>query len=119
KMWIDGVVTYKGDATKGLGFATFDDVGAAVYTELNQTLDKATLWQGSDDGTNKTGFGFPLAPDLFIVCMGLNDCTTGVTTDNYWKSLVRLVQAIRRGRQDASFILIGQSNPDGVNSDVG
>ena len=106
--------------TAGLGYAGMGIYGlsldGALASGSNIPADRITAFQGKASAT--TGFGFPTQPSLAICEYGINDLGTSVAPATFLADLVRVVQAFRRGRQNCSIILIGNSCPDGVNSDV-
>ncbi|GEM_PF-2005469 len=120
RMQVMGVCTYA-DPTRGLGLGRVAYPTATLW-ELtngqNAPGDKIITWQGFFAG-GATGFGFPTQPSLAIIALGVNDCQNpdrGVA--QYAHGLRRLVQAFRRGVDNASILLLAPSNPDGVSSDV-
>lgn len=67
---------------------------------------------------NNTGYGFPTQPHLAILELGINDLQGSIAATTMTSNLMTFIQAFRRGQPNASIIIIGASNPDGINSDV-
>jgi hypothetical protein len=117
-----GVATYK-TRTTGLRFGWTAVCGAAMPNYLiGQTplVGSYTVWQGRSNAT-LTGFGFPAAPDLFIIALGINDCQFsgfGMGLEGYQGALRKLCACIRRGNPGASILFVAHNNPSGDVSDV-
>lgn len=115
-----GVACYSGHAG-GLNVARIGYAGAATSDYTTQAgespADKILLWQGSTDGGNTTGFGFPTQPALAVLAFGVNDCKNAVTIAAYQDVYRRFIQSFRRGCSDASVLLIANCNPDPNSND--
>jgi hypothetical protein len=77
---------------------------------LCATPDHIQPWAGYTTAYNTAGAGFP-APHLTILQGGLNDCTYGTRRDAYRRYFARRVHAARRGRPNASVMLLDSAYP--------
>lgn len=112
-----GVSTYAG--TTGVGYGRLAYSGATTVAGIGQTgfkpSDKPAAYAGL--AASAVFAGFPLAPHLAIVALGINDNTAGIGLDAYRQTLRRLSQALRRGRPDVSIMFVINSVANGVTSD--
>lgn len=123
-----GITAYASTST-GLAFGNmgYPGMGLVTGSSANNALadtgqfppDRLALYQGYQGTTASptalSGFGFPAAPDLAIIAMGVNDGFQGVSRANFRDALDRLVWSIRYGKADAaSIIIVAMWGPDGT-----
>jgi lysophospholipase L1-like esterase len=110
---LQGVVTYTGRPA-GLGFGTLCYSGALANDWLS--TNSVPAYPKSSICTSFAGF--PLQPHLAVIALGINDCAHGVDLEDYRFALGDLCEALRAGRPDCSLLILAQSQPDGLHSDV-
>ena len=129
---ITGITTWK-STTTGINFANMSVSGFSSANFVTR-VDSASnplcpaLYQGytpqkegqgsASQIANNTGYGFPTQPHLAIIQLGINDLQQSVSAATFATNVTYFIQAFRRGQPNASIILLGASNPDGVNSDM-
>lgn len=117
-----GIATYT-DRTKGLWIGRAFASGESVVFDHGQLggggLDKTLYWQGyQSNAGNLNAMGFPTAPALAIIELGINDAQNNYGLAAYKGGLARMCDALRRGYPGCSILLIGPSNPGAASSDV-
>ena len=112
-----GIATYA--SSHGIGLGRFAYPGASAYDygySGNNPADKASLWQS---GAASVGLaGFPFAPSLVLIGLGINDCQSQYGVLGLRNTLERLCRALRRGSPNCSLLFLVHSNPDPVSSDI-
>jgi hypothetical protein len=121
--YLYGIATYPFNpaTATGLGFANCHFQGQQALDFINsgnQPQKRYQIWQGAISGATPTGFGFPAAASLYLVELGLNDCSSIVGADLFETSLSFQIRAMRRAVTNCSILIIAASNPDGITSDV-
>jgi hypothetical protein len=117
-MLIQGVATYA-SRTAGVGFGRVAYGGAQTsdYASTNgQPKDLVQVWQGL--GTGPLRDNFPTRAPLGILAFGINDCQSATPIDQFRSTLERLTQSFRIGVPSCSVLIIAQSFPNGITSDV-
>ncbi len=123
-----GAIVYDPTTNKasGIGVAQMSLSGAQAFDYLvspnGGPADRILQYQGqyktNSTTTVATGFGFPAQPHLAIIELGINDCQNGVGLIQFRHSLRRTIQALRRGRNNASILFMISTNPDPESSDM-
>ena len=118
---LNGVVTYDPTniKTRGVGFANISASSLRLYDWQASTNsmpdDRIRQWQGryktAPATTLETGFGFPTQPHLAIIELGINDCLNPGGLVQFRAGLRRMVEALRRGRDNCSIIFVICPNP--------
>jgi hypothetical protein len=119
-----GVSTHNSALAGGLQIARFCNASADLANDyitanVGPTTRLETLAGLTPSGGGGTGtaFGFPQQPHLFIFELGVNDCANARNQTDYATALRRMIQAVRKGRPNASILLHTICNPDAAVSD--
>jgi hypothetical protein len=117
---IDGICTYANTTGVGYGHLAYSGASMRDYiSPSNSPSPRNYILQGRERSTVYTGnFGFPTQPHLAIIALGLNDTTQQLSLSLYEYGLADMCEALRGGRQNASILILGQSSPDTIHSDV-
>jgi GDSL-like Lipase/Acylhydrolase family len=121
-----GVACYYG--TTGIGTARWTNGSVRADDYVNSVLaqtgpvNRFALIGGENpqkDGQSTFGtFGFPTAPHLFVYSLGINDSAGGGLASNTLLGAASSIEGLRRGRPNASVLLLLPCNPgpsaDGV-----
>jgi GDSL-like Lipase/Acylhydrolase family len=97
-----------GSATMAGDYVTTGQVPATPFTRL-EFLSGCTPQGGGGTGT---AFGFPMQPHLLIFELGVNDCAGSNNQTDFQTALRRMIQALRKGRPNASILFHLICNPD-------
>lgn len=118
-----GLATYNaGRGGVGVGYARFCMQGTSAQGVIQTGALPPNINYQQFGGLLATAvtpspFGFPSAPALLIIEMGLNDCQTG-NVASLIMGLRGVIEACRAGTPNASIIVVGASNPDPVQADA-
>jgi hypothetical protein len=110
-------VCYPGNAG-GIGFCK-NAQGGRLATSMLWSIPRMPLasFLGGKTSAGTWGFGFPTAPDLCLFMMGYNDNTAGASSDAICHAITAVFTACRRGKPNASLILMASWSPS-LNGDA-
>lgn len=123
-MTIFGGASYPTAASRlaGIGYGHVGTAGIGMFHSRvtgSGVSDRIRQWSGWAGNANpERGYGFPTAPSLAIIELGINDLANLSSPLGFQGGLRRLIQALRRGVSGCSILLIGALNADQTNSDV-
>ncbi len=102
---LQGFTSY-GAKEAGIGIARLAAPGVSAVdylTTKGEPTDLFGLWSRNQ--------GFPTAPHLAVIALGINDCQTGVPVERFGEAIERLVGALRQARADTSVLLVANAAP--------
>lgn len=110
-----------GTAGTGIGYVRDCLAGMKAWNAIQtgQVPSGGLQYQYLSGITNSSPnpFGFPTAPHLAVIELGVNDCQTQTISQMKY-ALTKIIDGIRQGRTNASILIVVASNPLPATSDV-
>ncbi len=104
----------------GLGYArgSLQGASASLFTTGGLPANLTHELLGGKLGCVPSPFGFPTAPALAIIPLGVNDCGAAVALTTFSNALNRACESLRYGYDHCSIVFVIPANPSVSSSDI-